>query len=1297
MKLYLRVTMIMMLILMSVSVGGFAETDVNGNIVFEDENLKYEILHSGVDLNNDEEISPSEALVLTNLSISNEELYSLEGIQYFENLTELEMNDIYGLNDLSPLSELGNLIDLELSECSIEDITPLEHLTNLEYLYLDNNDISDISPLSTLTSLRGLMIFDNAVTDISSLENLVNLEDLEIDGNQIEDISVIQNFEKLKELWINRNDIADVTPIVNLSSIQSLWIDGENLEDIEGTTVIKGLAELGVFGDFDETLLKSIYEDSAVVSLHLNDNTRSTLDCIQTFTSLNELTISGTDISDIDAVGYLENLEKLEIYYSPVSDISAVGTLLNLMALEIEKCPVSDISPLGHLGSLTSLWIEECDVSDISILGELTGLEEVELIENQINDISPLSSLPNLFDLDLYGNPINTESTPGAVHKEDLDFEINYDFYEVWVIEDPYDDTLYDLTSTAGDWDISFTPEVLDYTIHVDSDVDSIKLYPVATSTISDVYVDEILVKRGYSGEPIELPYGSTLIQIVVVSDFGYEKEYNLDILRLRDEIGSSKLKSLEVSQGTLSPVFKDSTTCYTVNVNNEVETVDIIPVADDYAAEITVNGQPLVETTSGAAVTIDLSVGANSVSVDVEDYSGNETTTYEVSIFREGSEDDTQTLLTDIRLSDGVLNPSFDENTYAYSASVANTVSNMTIWPTAKDPCVDVYVNDKKIENVTSGAAISLNVGLNDFDIDVKSTQSDQSTLYKLNITRAYPYVPDDDDDDDDRDRKTTNTSTSRSTSSTQSTNTDSEQSRVLSTSEIDTLVSQSITTSDSRTLNVETAIDSVDTVIGAIAKASADVDDETWAETLIDQITKTVEKNVLVMELDSESITNYAVSTVTALEKANISNQLVPTAKMKEAVESLGEQVSQKIGLIKPEVDIVLSGDTTQLKPKPASLVLDIQKQAREFKQMETALSNYYGASNVRDFEFEVTIDATDQTTPDVAVVLEKDVQESIKSTSVDRIAVQSNGVKLGIDKADFTGQADSQIRIALDDNPSRAPVPTRGVKKGVIADVRFYEDDIEKDVLAKPAVLKFDLSKFEFEDTRPIEALSDQLSIYRLNQEQGVWEPVGGKYDPISNTISTKRIHLSQYTVMTANVSLTESGTSEISQEVAALMNKGIIDQNTDFENENVTRAELASWVTRANGLSLSGEQVAFEDVNEGSAYYNDIASGYAAGLFAGRSETAFDPEGAVTREEMAVLLGKALAEYDQKAINNDLVVNLQALEDGESASDWSEDYLAMMVELDLLPLEEDRLNPQTTVTKEMAASILKKIYG
>ena len=72
--------------------------------------------------------------------------------------------------------------------------------------------------------------------------------------------------------------------------------------------------------------------------------------------------------------------------------------------------------------------------------------------------------------------------------------------------------------------------------------------------------------------------------------------------------------------------------------------------------------------------------------------------------------------------------------------------------------------------------------------------------------------------------------------------------------------------------------------------------------------------------------------------------------------------------------------------------------------------------------------------------------------------------------------------------------------------------------------------------------------------------------------------------------------------------------------------VTRAQAVSLLVRADGLPLLGGQ-RFSDVPAGHTHAGAIAAAVSAGFIAGYPDGTFRPEGLLTREQLATVLGRA----------------------------------------------------------------------
>jgi len=146
----------------------------------------------------------------------------LSELSKFPNLDRLCIALIPEPVNISPLTNLTNLTQLEIHDSDISDISSLKDLTSLTSLYLVKNNISDLPPLESLAKLSTLRLSYNNISDISPLKNLTNLVHLDLECNNITDITPLKNLVALKFLDIRGNNIEDFTPLEELHSL--VWL-----------------------------------------------------------------------------------------------------------------------------------------------------------------------------------------------------------------------------------------------------------------------------------------------------------------------------------------------------------------------------------------------------------------------------------------------------------------------------------------------------------------------------------------------------------------------------------------------------------------------------------------------------------------------------------------------------------------------------------------------------------------------------------------------------------------------------------------------------------------------------------------------------------------------------------------------------------------------------------------------------------------------------------------------------------------------------------------------------------------
>lgn len=264
-----------------------------------------------------------------------------------------------------------------------------------------------------------------------------------------------------------------------------------------------------------------------------------------------------------------------------------------------------------------------------------------------------------------------------------------------------------------------------------------------------------------------------------------------------------------------------------------------------------------------------------------------------------------------------------------------------------------------------------------------------------------------------------------------------------------------------------------------------------------------------------------------------------------------------------------------------------------------------------------------------------------------------------------------------------------------EGFVAAISMETDQSEIKVFDKPIEIRFDLNEWEMNDLAEMQG--NDLSLFVLDESINRWKTVGGNYDPIKDMIRTMRMKLSKYTVMKTQKAFSDLGSSWAEDEINELLGKGIVDDSTYFlPKTDVTRDDFTTWLSRAYGLSKEELMVPFLDVSVENPHYIEISTAYDQGIINGKSETSFDPAGFITREEIATIVSNALTILENRTYNPELESNIKKYNDYDAISYWAKNTVSLVDELGIMRGDDINFRPKDNVTREEAASIIKRVY-
>ena len=243
------------------------------------------------------------------------------------------------------------------------------------------------------------------------------------------------------------------------------------------------------------------------------------------------------------------------------------------------------------------------------------------------------------------------------------------------------------------------------------------------------------VIKRGGTVDAdgtVLLSVGANIITVEVTAEDGMtEQTYTVTRAAPTDQTQSTDatLRALTLS-GIDFGTFDSTKTTYTTSVLNSVSQTTVTATPNHTAAAYAVK---LGGVTDSDGV-VPLSVGSNSITVEVTAENGVSTETYSITVTRK-AQPSTDATLSSLTLS-GIDFGTFAPGTTTYSVEVANSVSTTTLTATPNHIAASYVVKIGTVED--ADGAVSLAVGSNVITVEVTAEDGSATSAYTVTVTRA-------------------------------------------------------------------------------------------------------------------------------------------------------------------------------------------------------------------------------------------------------------------------------------------------------------------------------------------------------------------------------------------------------------------------------------------------------------------------------------------------------------------------------------------------------------------------------
>ena len=142
-----------------------------------------------------------------------------------------------------------------------------------------------------------------------------------------------------------------------------------------------------------------------------------------------------------------------------------------------------------------------------------------------------------------------------------------------------------------------------------------------------------------------------------------------------------------------------------------------------------------------------------------------------------------------------------------------------------------------------------------------------------------------------------------------------------------------------------------------------------------------------------------------------------------------------------------------------------------------------------------------------------------------------------------------------------------------------------------------------------------------------------------------------------------------------------------------NGDMTRAEMAAIINRSFGCYKAADISQYKDVSKSKWYYKDVALAVQMGTYNGRSSSAMAPDAPISRQEAMTVVARAL-ELDYDSYSK---TDLSTFSDRSEISNWALPYVRAMVGADYIHGRGKVLAPLDNITRAEFAQIFYNIIG
>ncbi len=225
--------------------------------------------------------------------------------------------------------------------------------------------------------------------------------------------------------------------------------------------------------------------------------------------------------------------------------------------------------------------------------------------------------------------------------------------------------------------------------------------------------------------------------------------------------------------------------------------------------------------------------------------------------------------------------------------------------------------------------------------------------------------------------------------------------------------------------------------------------------------------------------------------------------------------------------------------------------------------------------------------------------------------------------------------------------------------------------------------------------------QVVVYYLNDDGRPEVVKNGRYDKGNGTVTFSPVHFSKYAAVYKAVGFKDLDSAGWAKESIGFMAARELvrgySEDRFAPNEAITRAQFVKLLMNVlpQPLDIAEQAASFTDVEQGAWYADSIEAAWQLGLVKGKTDGSFGVHDSITREEMAVMVQRAMKVMDVKL---EAGLLKESFADSGSISLFAQQAVTELTEAGLLKgVGGGRFAPQGSATRAQAAAVLERVYN